>query len=250
MFSVLKPSNFWSILVFGLLSISAGRAQSSLPTRWAEAPFTVASPAVKTFKTADMGHVFKGQKNCIVRVPAELNGLTGVQTATGQPLTLTFNQPVKVLIGVFRDTTRQHQPMPFPNQKPVLMSGLTVTGLPRVDVYALPYGRGSQVIQPTTEPFIIVGVVKASQAMAFRDAGFPDGRHWEPYVVEGFSDEEALFEIIGGPDTPVVAQGMPGTEGIQGGFEGGCLCKDRQDLPHVPHRTGGRNRYACLLRPY
>jgi alpha-L-fucosidase len=38
-------------------------------------------------------------------------------------------------------------------------------------------------------------------------------------------DETPLFDIIGGPQTPVIQEGMPGTEGIQGGFEGGACVK-------------------------
>lgn len=51
-----------------------------------------------------------------------------------------------------------------------------------------------------------------------------DGREWVPFI-DGISSDDALFDIIGGPDTPVVDEGMPGTEGIQGGFEGGCCVK-------------------------
>jgi alpha-L-fucosidase len=51
-----------------------------------------------------------------------------------------------------------------------------------------------------------------------------DGREWVPFI-DGISSEDALFEIVGGPDSPVVEEGMPGTEGIQGGFEGGCCVK-------------------------
>jgi alpha-L-fucosidase len=50
-----------------------------------------------------------------------------------------------------------------------------------------------------------------------------DGREWVPFV-DGISGD-ALFEIVGGPDTPVVEEGMPGTEANRGGFEGGTLVK-------------------------
>jgi hypothetical protein len=36
---------------------------------------------------------------------------------------------------------------------------------------------------------------------------------------------DSLFTVIGGPSAPVIDQGMPGTEGIQGGFEGGRCIK-------------------------
>lgn len=51
-----------------------------------------------------------------------------------------------------------------------------------------------------------------------------DSQECVPFI-EGVSSKDALFEILGGPDSPVVDEGMPGTEGIQGGFEGGCCVK-------------------------
>ena len=41
------------------------------------------------------------------------------------------------------------------------------------------------------------------------------------FHIDGITDGESLFTAIGGPDAPVVNAGMPGTEGIQGGLEGG-----------------------------
>lgn len=37
--------------------------------------------------------------------------------------------------------------------------------------------------------------------------------------------KKPLFDIIGGEDAPVIDEGMPGTIGIQGGFEGGACVK-------------------------
>lgn len=42
---------------------------------------------------------------------------------------------------------------------------------------------------------------------------------------EGYNADKPLFDIIGGPDAPVIDEGMPGTQGIQGGFEGGACVK-------------------------
>ena len=39
------------------------------------------------------------------------------------------------------------------------------------------------------------------------------------------TEGETLFTVIGGPEAPVINAGMPGTEGIQGGFEGGSIVK-------------------------
>lgn len=46
-----------------------------------------------------------------------------------------------------------------------------------------------------------------------------------PYAQSSVPKEPALFEVIGGPAQPVIDKGMPGTEDIQGGFEGGACVK-------------------------
>src|SRR5688572_3319580 len=51
---------------------------------WAAAPFDVITSGHPTFLTADVGHVFTGRKNCIVRVAPELQGLTGVKLPAAQ----------------------------------------------------------------------------------------------------------------------------------------------------------------------
>jgi hypothetical protein len=52
-------------------------------------------------------------------------------------------------------------------------------------------------------------------------------------------EETALFEIVGGPDGPVVDEGMPGTEGIQGGFEGGACVKIKGTYHMFPTERAG-----------
>jgi hypothetical protein len=65
-----------------------------------------------------------------------------------------------------------------------------------------------------------------------------DGREWVPFI-DGISSKDALFEIVGGPDSPVVDEGMPGTEGIQGGFEGGCCVKIGDTYSLFPTERAG-----------
>lgn len=50
-----------------------------------------------------------------------------------------------------------------------------------------------------------------------------------------------LFTIIGGPDTPVINKGMPGTEGILGGFEGGRCLKVGDTYHLFPTERAGEN---------
>ena len=45
------------------------------------------------------------------------------------------------------------------------------------------------------------------------------------FHIDGITEGETLFTVIGGPEAPVINAGMPGTEGIQGGFEGGSIVK-------------------------
>lgn len=215
---------------------------------WAEASFTMISPGYETFTTADLGHPFVGRKNCIVRIAPEIDGLTGIRLPADQyekgneePLKLKFQEPVKVLIGTFQEEGKAYRQLEGEkNAELVLENGLTVTGMPPVNVYAVSYPTGTHVIDPEGAGlFTILGVVKADQPLAFRNADLLDGREYEPFIVEGFSDEAALFEIMGGPDKPVVDEGMPGTEGIQGGFEGGRCVKIGDTYHMFPTERAG-----------
>ncbi len=210
----------------------------AVPKLWKEAPFEIITPGVATFKTSELGHIYPGQKNCIVRVAPEINGLTGIKVPIlNQPVSLKFKEPVKVLLGVFHEAADS---VAQTFGKRVLGNGLTITGLPPVDIYAVDYKKGTHVIQPAVEgKYVIVGVIKAKQDLTVRNVNFPDGREWDPYVVEGFSDKPALFEIIGGQDEPVVAEGMSGTEGIHGGFEGGAMVKIGDTYHMFPTERAG-----------
>lgn len=53
------------------------------------------------------------------------------------------------------------------------------------------------------------------------------------------TSHEALFEVVGGPDTPVVNEGMPGTAGILGGFEGGRCVKVGDTYHMFPTERAG-----------
>jgi len=88
--------------------------------------------------------------------------------------------------------------------------------------------------------FTILGVVKSNQQLVARNAGLLDGKLWNPtYIVEGFSDEKPLFEIIGGESKPVIDEGFSGTEGIQGGFEGGRVVKVGDTYHMFPTERAG-----------
>ena len=79
-------------------------AQNAIPS-WKAASFKIIGSNYETFKTTEYAHVFSASKHNIVRLASELEGLTGIKLSLeiGKPLKLKFNEPVKVLIGVFKD---------------------------------------------------------------------------------------------------------------------------------------------------
>jgi hypothetical protein len=215
---------------------------------WKPASFELVKSNYKTFKTTQYAHVFSGSKHNIVRVAPELQDLTGVElplnqykNGTNPPLQLKFKEPVQVLIGIFNENNSEYlQSDKIQKEKLLLENGLTITGLSPVNVYAVSYSKGTQTINPGKGLFAILGVVKASEKLEKRDAAFPDGKLWNPtFIVEGFSDEKPLFEIIGGENKPVIDEGMSGTEGIQGGFEGGRVVKVGDTYHMFPTERAG-----------
>lgn len=216
---------------------------------WKPASFEIVKSKYKTFKTTQYAHVFSESKHNIVRLAPELQGLTGIElpldkykNGTNSPLQLKFKEPVTVLIGVFQDKDAEYrQPENFKDAKLILENGVTITGLPQVNVYALSFSKGTQTINPQGKGlFAILGIVKASENLKSRNAELPDGKLWNPtFIVEGFSDEKPLFEIIRGENKPVIEEGMPGTEGIQGGFEGGRVVKVGDTYHMFPTERAG-----------
>jgi len=73
-------------------------------------------------------------------------------------------------------------------------------------------------------------------AYVFRIISQAPGQH----AYKAPADEKPLFEILGGPDTPVINEGMPGTEGIQGGFEGGACVKINGTYHMFPTERAGQ----------
>ncbi|KRD61084.1 hypothetical protein ASE40_05910 [Flavobacterium sp. Root935] len=248
MFSKNKKYNFKLKTAF-LMLLTVCIQVSAQNTAWKPASFEVVKSNYKTFKTAQYAHVFSGSKHNIVRLAPELQGLTGVElplgkykNGTNSPLQLKFKEPVTVLVGVFQDKNAEYlQVNQIGNNNEILSNGVTITGLPPVDVYAIPYGKGTHTILPNQKGlFAVLGVLKIDQQLNSRDAKLPDGKLWNPtFIVEGFSDEKPLFEIIGGENKPVIDEGMSGTEGIQGGFEGGRVVKVGDTYHMFPTERAG-----------
>lgn len=227
-------------------SMTNGADTSTDDKPFKEAAFAIETPGYDTFKTSWLGHVFKRRRNCIIRLAPELDGLTGIKrqydpTSSDQnALELRFTEPVSVLIGLFNSQDQMYRQLASNKQSLVIQNAITITGLPPVDVYALPFIAGTHVIQPPgSDNYIILGVIKGHQSHEVRDAAMPDGRLWDPFIVEGYYDDNPLFSILDGPDTPVIDEGMPGTEGILGGFEGGACVKVGSTYHMFPTERAG-----------
>jgi hypothetical protein len=249
MFSKNTKYNFKLKTAFLMLLTVCVQVSAQNTAAWKPASFEIVKSNYKTFKTTQYAHVFSGSKHNIVRLAPELQGLTGVElpldqykNGTNSPLQLKFKEPVTVLVGVFQDKNAAYlQANQIGNNNEILSNGVTITGLPPVDVYAIPYGKGTHTILPNQKGlFALLGVLKIDQQLNARDAKLPDGKLWNPtFIVEGFSDEKPLFEIIGGENKPVIDEGMSGTEGIQGGFEGGRVVKVGDTYHMFPTERAG-----------
>lgn len=247
MFSKNKKYNFKFKTAFLMLLAVCIQAPAQT-SAWKPASFEIVKSKYKTFKTAPYAHVFSGSKHNIVRLAPELQDLTGIElpldkykNRTNVPLQLKFKETVTVLVGVFQDKNAEYlQADKLQNAKLILENGLTITGLPPVNVYAISFSKGTQILNLGKGLFAFLGVIKASEKLEPRNANFPDGKLWNPtFIVEGFSDEKPLFEIIGGENKPVIDEGMSGTEGIQGGFEGGRVVKVGDTYHMFPTERAG-----------
>ncbi|MDR2914430.1 MAG: hypothetical protein LBV74_06330 [Tannerella sp.] len=208
------------------------------------ADYAIVSSGFKSFETVRYGNPYSGNFRSILRISPEINGLKGVRLPVdeqGNPKTATlklkFNGSVKLLIGVAEKSGRSvNNPLLEKinfhrgtlSVKPVLLNGLSVTELPAMDIYEVRYPSGEQEITIPADPgfhMAILGVVSSGQRIPYRDTGIGDEEDYEAFYIEGFAEGPQLFTVIGGQDDPVVEEGMPGTEGIQGGFEGGSIVR-------------------------
>lgn len=225
-----------ALLLSLFLSLSLIQSASS-----AEKPlYQIIGKEYSKIKLSGFVNVFSGAKNSITRVSKEINGLeaaklplTGNLVKAGN-LNFRMNNPGYLLIGIFRDSAALLKSSSLSqinfgkgklNNTLLLKNAMSVTGLPAVDVYAVSYKSGLQHLSWTDNLFMVLGAVSSITNFTGQDAGCPDGRLWEPFIIEGFTSKMALFEIVDGPDKPVLDEGMNGTADIQGGFEGGVCVK-------------------------
>lgn len=236
--------------IFTLVVLSLPFLAKAQNSAWQPASFEVVNK-YKTFKTSQYAHVFSGSKYNIVGLAPELEGLTGIELplesykkGTNPVLKLKFKEKSVLLVGTFQDKNNKEflQLDDKSNEATLLLkNGVTIAGLPPVNIYGVTYEKGTQTILPKSKGlFAILGVVKIKQPLVQTDAKLLDGRLWNPtYIIEGFSDEKPLFEIIGGENKPVIDEGMSGAEGIQGGFEGGRVVKINDTYHMFPTERAG-----------
>lgn len=234
--NVFKPAFLAMLLSMSLCVFSMNQADATQKPLYELTDKKYRSEKLSTFV-----NVFAGTKNSVVRISKQLEGLdliklplTNGGIIKAGSLSFKTNDLCYMLIGIFRDSTAMLKSsslnsISFGNGEltkvAVIKNGISITGLPSVDVYAVKYKRGLQRLAWTDNLFMILGAVPSLKSLGVQDAGCPDGRLWEPFQIEGFSKDEAIFEVIGGPGKPVLDEGMEGTKGIQGGFEGGVCVK-------------------------
>ena len=225
------------VLILMFLSVSLfGKTWAQ--QRFAPEDYVVVSSEFKSFTTTIYGNPYSGNYRSILRIAREIDGLKGVRLPVDEngnlkaaTLKLRFAKPVQVLLGVTgsaADLKKINFHKGKLSEQPLLRNGLSVTELPAIDVYQVQYPSGEHEIAIPANPgfqIVILGVVSSNQRFAFRDAGIEGQEDYESFYIEGFAEGPQLFHVIGGQNDPVVEEGMPGTEDIQGGFEGGSILK-------------------------
>ncbi|MDR2936339.1 MAG: hypothetical protein LBU80_03235 [Rikenellaceae bacterium] len=246
-----------------LTLVIAGGAWASAPqtlpgTASTPAAYTMLSPGFRNFDAVEYGNPYSGNFRSILHIAPEIRGLKGVRLPVDEKgnmqattLTLRFTRPVKLLVGLAAapgqaTDAAMLQHLDFHKGKPVadmvMLNALSVTELPAMDVYAVNYPSGQQQITVPAAPgfhVAILGAVPANQRIVMRDAEIKDETDYEAFYIEGFAEGPQVFSVIGGPNEPVVEEGMPGTEGIQGGFEGGCIVRVGDTYHMFPTERAG-----------
>ncbi len=218
----------------------AREVHSQKEESWKPILYKVKENAGIFFRVERYANPFAGSFRSILNVADELKGLQGIRltnSLTEQTLELdfSFSKPARLLVAVAAgDTasailarTNMGQGQLLPN--PVLRNALEITELPAMDVYAFSYSRGRHCIsipQDLRQNIVILGAIEGNTELPkAKDIQLADATDYASFIIEGFSEAPALFSIVGGEDNPVVDEGMPGTEGIRGGFEGGACIK-------------------------
>jgi len=226
------------------------------PAAWKPLEFSIAKNSFKTVNLSSFVYPFSGSKNSITKLAPELAALKSIKFPLSKNASLgkihlqvMIKQNARLLLGIFRDSVKANAATALNtirfskghlSSQPVLKNAISISGMPAVDIYAVEASKGVQTIDyEGGEPWLLVGVIDAKQNVQTRDVQLPDGRLWDPFIIERFYSDKSLFEIIDGPDAPVVDEGMAGTESIQGGFEGGAVVKVGDTYHMFPTERAG-----------
>jgi len=157
-------------------------------TPWTPVPFKLISTNAEAYIVKVGARVFIDRAFAITRLAGELRGLTGIRFSHEaakkgryQPVELELSQPVRVLIGFFKNEGKGWLPVPSLETdaraderggvETVLEHAATVEQCPDLDVHAFLYDSGRQKLEFSGKgSFVILGVVSAEQELKTRDA--------------------------------------------------------------------------------
>ncbi len=221
---------------------------------WKAASCTPAE--ARSFPAVVYGNPFSGSDRSILQIVPEAAALEGVRLPLGPDgrlaagtVRLRFDSAARLLVAA--PSREAVEALGLGRgvlvREPLLRRAVTVTELPALDLYGVQYPKGEHAIEVPAggEPVVLLGAVAASQRFSGADAELPSGADYPAFPIEGFSEKPTLFTILGGPDAPVVDEGMPGTEGIYGGFEGGCMVKIGDTYHMFPTERAGEKGHPA-----
>lgn len=199
-------------------------------------PQSNVSTSSATFPAVIHGNPFSGSDRSILQIVPDAQLLKGIRlplSADGRlksdTISLRLDNGGYLLVGA--PSIDAVEAFDFGKGKlvehPLLRRAVTVTEMPEIDLYAVRFSAGNHtiIVPEGGDALILLGVAKSLKNFKGEDAGLTGAFDYPAFAIEGFTEKPALFTIIGGPDKPVVDEGMPGTETIFGGFEGGQMIK-------------------------
>ena len=240
----MKVFRYLLVSMLSLLTLSAAAS-----SHYKAAPYRVTKGGA-TFTTTTYTNPFTGSDCSVLQLTPEIDGLQGFRLAVNeqgamQPATVELQLQRSGNLLVAATSKEAVEAVAWGkgklNTTPALKRALRVTECEVMDIYAVRFAGGKQTITipaGVKGQIAVVGYTSATK-FAGTDAALETGTDYPSFVIEGFSEKPALFEIIGGQDDPVVNEGMPGTEGIQGGFEGGQLIKVGDTYHMFPTERAG-----------
>jgi hypothetical protein len=169
----------FAFVALGVALVAAGAATS--PTGRAAAPVPATAPverlprvgilptAPSELFTVQVGEkVFADRDAVIQSIALEVAGLLGVRfTARDAKVELETRAPVQLLIGCFRsDNPEFAKP---PGATPAIKNAATITNMPPVDIYVIPFEKGKRLV-PLQGTYVILGVIPGGITITSRDA--------------------------------------------------------------------------------